>query len=157
MAKTQPVLEAYHETNSILSKLKESQRFNVPGLQFLQDRLGELAKLVPENFVALYEPDQYEHLVRYLKALAIRGRRAFVNLEKDRAKADKVKVYTNPLNELVKELSPSASAEKRKALEEFFWMIEEYKVSLFAQELKTSTPVSPKRLDNKRKEVERMV
>ena len=50
-----------------------------------------------------------------------------------------------------------ATEEKRKAIEEFFWLIEEYKVSLFAQELKTSIPVSPKRLDKKLKEIERMV
>ena len=33
------------------------------------------------------------------------------------------------------------------AREEFRWMLEELRVSLFAQELKTSVPVSPKRLD----------
>jgi ATP-dependent helicase HrpA len=36
-------------------------------------------------------------------------------------------------------------------------MIEEYKVSLFAQELKTPYPVSPKRLGEKVREFERMV
>ena len=35
------------------------------------------------------------------------------------------------------------------ALDEFRWMIEEYRVSLFAQELRTPQPVSPKRLDAK--------
>ena len=33
------------------------------------------------------------------------------------------------------------------ALEQHRWMIEEYRVSLFAQDLGTSVPVSPKRLD----------
>jgi len=32
-------------------------------------------------------------------------------------------------------------------VEEFRWMVEEYKVSLFAQELGTAVPVSPQRLD----------
>jgi ATP-dependent helicase HrpA len=36
-------------------------------------------------------------------------------------------------------------------------MIEEFKVSLFAQELKTAFPVSRKRLEQKEKELERMV
>jgi ATP-dependent helicase HrpA len=35
-------------------------------------------------------------------------------------------------------------------------MIEEYKVSVFAQELKTALPVSPKRLEEKIREIERM-
>lgn len=34
-----------------------------------------------------------------------------------------------------------------KRLEEFRWMVEEYKVSVFAQELGTAFPISPKRLD----------
>ena len=43
------------------------------------------------------------------------------------------------------------------ALEDLFWAIEEYKVSLFAQELKTAIPISRKRLDKKLKEIQRMV
>jgi len=38
---------------------------------------------------------------------------------------------------------------KKKAIEEYFWLIEEYKVSIFAQELKTAFPVSEKKLDKK--------
>jgi ATP-dependent helicase HrpA len=34
----------------------------------------------------------------------------------------------------------------RKSLDEFFWLLEEYQVSLFAPELKTSMPISVKRL-----------
>jgi ATP-dependent helicase HrpA len=41
-------------------------------------------------------------------------------------------------------------------MEELFWLIEEYKVSIFAQELKTALPVSAKRLDEKFREVEGM-
>ena len=52
--------------------------------------------------------------------------------------------------------APSTSAEKRAALEELFWTIEEYKVSVFAQELRTAVPVSPKRLDEKIRAIERM-
>jgi ATP-dependent helicase HrpA len=50
-----------------------------------------------------------------------------------------------------------ASEEKLKLIEEYRWMIEEYKVSLFAQELKTAFPVSRKRLEKKRQEIERIV
>ncbi|MBM4314856.1 MAG: DUF3418 domain-containing protein, partial [Deltaproteobacteria bacterium] len=46
---------------------------------------------------------------------------------------------------------------KRQALEEFGWLIEEYKVSLFAQELKTAVPVSRKRLDALMGEIRRML
>jgi ATP-dependent helicase HrpA len=44
-----------------------------------------------------------------------------------------------------------------RALEEFRWMIEEYKVSVFAQEIKTAFPISRKRLEKKVQEIERIV
>jgi ATP-dependent helicase HrpA len=48
-------------------------------------------------------------------------------------------------------------SEKREALENFFWLLEEFKVSLFAQELKTATRVSEKKLNTAMKEIERMI
>jgi ATP-dependent helicase HrpA len=58
---------------------------------------------------------------------------------------------------MTKDLSVYASQEKRQAVEAYGWMVEEFKVSLFAQELKTPFPVSAKRLEEKRKEIDRMV
>jgi ATP-dependent helicase HrpA len=65
-------------------------------------------------------------------------------------------VFTDRLNRLLKGLSESASEEKKAAVEALYWLIEEYKVSIFAQELKTSVPVSNKRIEDKLKEIERM-
>jgi len=42
-------------------------------------------------------------------------------------------------------------------IDELYWMIEEYKVSLFAQELKTPYPVSPKRLQHLIREIENIL
>jgi len=49
------------------------------------------------------------------------------------------------------------SKEKAEAVETLFWMIEEYKVSLFAQELKTAVKISPRRLDAICEEIRRMI
>jgi ATP-dependent helicase HrpA len=46
--------------------------------------------------------------------------------------------------------------EKKEMIEELFWMIEEYKVSLFAQELKTPYPISPKKLNQLIEEIEKL-
>ena len=58
---------------------------------------------------------------------------------------------------MIEGLSPHSSREKGEAVEAYGWMVEEFKVSLFAQELKTRFPVSRKRLEEKRKEIERML
>jgi ATP-dependent helicase HrpA len=113
-------------------------------------------RLVPENFIELYDLQRLEHLPRYVQAVQIRARRAADNLEKDQVKAADLAPFTAGLDRLIQSLSPTSSSEKRRAIEDFFWLIEEYKVSLFAQELRTAVPVSEKRLRERMMEVERM-
>jgi len=150
-----PVIEVYSKTRSGIYDLEKSSSVNV--LSFLNSLKEELTRLVPENFMDLYDAKRFVHLVRYIKAIEIRAQRALVNFEKDRAKVKEINVFTKSLDKMLKGLSPMVSAEKKEAVEEYFWLIEEYKVSLFAQELKTAIPVSKKRLENKLREIERMV
>jgi len=118
---------------------------------------NDLATLVPETFMALYSDAQLDRMVRYLKAIGIRAQRGILNLEKDQERTSELMIHSERLNDLVKSISPMTTAEKQGAIEDFFWLLEEYKVSIFAQELKTSIPVSRKRLDEKLKEIQRMV
>ena len=113
--------------------------------------------LVPKDFLDRYTPDRIAHLPRYLKALKIRAERGAYDRDKDQEKADRIKPFTEALRRNLADISSHASLEKRKRFEEFFWMVEEFKVSVFAQELKTPFPVSAKRLEKKLREVERMV
>lgn len=105
--------------------------------------LAELNRLVPADFLERYDYERLKDLVRYLKALAIRVERARQNPVKDRERGALIEPYSQAL----------AGLESRKGsraaplIEEFRWMLEEYRVSVFAQELGTPYPVSPKRLD----------
>jgi ATP-dependent helicase HrpA len=157
MNKSMKVLEAYHETRSIFFRLETENKASDVAIEFLKGLREELASLVPETFMDIYDMERFAHLVRYIKALAIRAQRALINLEKDRTKAEEIRFFTDNLNVLLKRLSPDASEEKRAAVEEYFWLIEEYKVSVFAQELKTPVRVSKKRLEGKLKEIERII
>jgi ATP-dependent helicase HrpA len=117
----------------------------------------DLDALLPPDFLELYVSERLVHLPRYLKALRIRAQRGTNNAEKHRLKNAQIEEYAAWLRQCKKNLSPHGSSEKREALEAFRWMIEEFKVSVFAQELKTPFPVSAKRLEEKKKEIERMV
>ena len=150
------VIEAYHETRTTIYSLETTHSTNRAILQFLKGLRTELSKLVPEAFVDLYDAGRMIHLVRYMKALEIRAQRAMVDFEKDRAKSHDIQIFVESLNRLLNELAPTTSKEKRDAIEAYFWLLEEYKVSIFAQELKTSVPVSKKRLKEKLREIERM-
>jgi len=105
----------------------------------------ELAALLPANFLQVIPFEQLAHVPRYLKAVQIRAERAAVNPVKDGERARQVAPYQEALRQT--SARPTASPEHAARLEEFRWMIEEFKVSLFAQELGTAFPVSAKRLD----------
>ncbi len=106
---------------------------------------AELDALLPKNFLETIPFAQLAHVPRYLKALATRMERAKLNPVKDRERAALLAPYLAKLNSLRE--NPPKSGEAQQQLAEFRWMVEEYKVSIFAQELGTAVPVSPKRLD----------
>jgi ATP-dependent helicase HrpA len=82
---------------------------------------------------------------RYARALLVRAERAALNPLKDAERARLVAPYSAALRQVQ---AASAKTPAAQALiEQFRWMIEEYKISVFAQELGTAFPVSPKRLD----------
>ena len=151
------VLKAYQNLRKEFDKLKRANPNNHAVQNFCKALIADLVRLVPESFVNLYDMNRLTHLIRYIKCMEIRARRALVDFEKDQAKAKNVKTFSDRLDKMIKSLSPDASSDKREALEEFFWMIEEYKVSIFAQELKTAFPVSEKRLEKKLAEIRRMI
>ena len=151
------LLDAYHECRTVLYDLENANRNSAGLIQFLAGLRNSLANLVPEHFVILYHEERMVHLERYVKAIAIRAQRAMHSFEKDQAKAAEVKTHTDRLNRLLKELSPHVTEEKRNAVEDFFWLLEEYKVSLFAQELKTPVKISAKKLETLYADIQRMV
>jgi len=119
--------------------------------------LTEMGALVPQDFLERYDMAHLAHVPRYLRALEIRAERGAYNPDKDREKEAHVTPLKAVLVRNLSHITSGASPEKRRAFEEFFWMVEEYKISVFAQELKTAIPVSAKRLDEKMRELERMV
>jgi ATP-dependent helicase HrpA len=151
------VIDAYHATRTTLYDLESVHGANPRLMELLAALRNRLIRLVPQNFVALYSVHRLGHLVRYLKAIGLRAQRGCLDLEKDRSRADEIGLYTAKLDRLLDELTPHSSAEKRRMIEEYFWMIEEYTVSLFAQELKTAFPVSKKRLEKKLAQIKRTV
>jgi len=106
---------------------------------------GELAHLAPPRFLERVTYDRLTHLPRYLKALLIRAERAALNPAKDQERLRQLTPYLDALKTL--QAQPARNPEVQRLREGFRWMLEEFKVSLFAQELGTALPVSPKRLD----------
>jgi ATP-dependent helicase HrpA len=106
------------------------------------DITAQLASLLPRDFLVRTPVDRLAHLPRYLKAVSAR-------LDKLRADAARDARWMTELAPLLQNLQRARAAlrgESDPRLEDFRWMIEELRVSLFAQELRTPMPVSVKRL-----------
>lgn len=107
--------------------------------------ISELDALMPPKFLDFIPYTRLQHLPRYLKALQIRAERAQLQPDKEQNR----KLQLAPYLEAYRRWhgSPAVQPEMQRLVEELRWLMEEYRVSLFAQELGTSVPVSPKRLD----------
>ena len=106
------------------------------------DVADQLAALVPTRFISATDPQRFGHLVRYLKAATAR-------LEKLRTEPARDAQRMAEIAPLLQNFSRARAALKGRSdprLEDFRWMLEELRVSLFAQELRTPMPVSVKRL-----------
>ena len=101
-------------------------------------------RLVYPGFLARTPWERLEHLPRYLKGYALR-------LQKYRAGAERDQKHAATVQALWQQYEARAKADhdagrRDPKLEEFRWLLEELRVSLFAQELRTPLPVSAKRL-----------
>ena len=112
---------------------------------------AELESLVPPRFLEVIPLARLGQIPRYLKGLLLRLERATTNSAKESERARQLAPYLEAWRQMAS--SPPPHAEAQALREEFRWMLEEFKVSLFAQELGTAIPVSPKRLDELRERI----
>lgn len=109
----------------------------------VSDINAQLKALLTPGFIESVQRPYLDYLPRYLKSIARRLERLPANAQRDAELASKVKPFTTALQGLLVQLTrPTVPPE----LSQLRWMIEEYRVSLFAQELKTMMKVSDKRL-----------
>lgn len=127
----------------------------IPKTKLLQDIVEQIRysirTLFPKQFLTSTAAEQLKHYPRYLKALQLRLSRAFLDPLKDQKKWQELVPHMQNLAEAAPVVLRTQYAYK---LMEYRWMIEEYKVSLFAQELKTPYSVSLKKLSEKWSEIE---
>ncbi|MBS1197977.1 MAG: ATP-dependent helicase HrpA [Proteobacteria bacterium] len=110
----------------------------------VQDIEAQLKRLVHKNFVADTPFERLIHLPRYLKALQVRLDKLKADPARDaRLQAEFSPLWTNYERRAI-QLAKSGIDDPQN--EQFRWLLEELRVNLFAQELKTPVPVSVKRL-----------
>ena len=116
----------------------------------LQEVREHAAALVPNGFIADTPPEYLAHLERYLQALAMRVEKASSSpsaASQDAALSFQVSQAQEVMDRArTKAASLPADPQREALLEEARWMVEELRVSLFAQTLGTSRKVSLQRI-----------
>jgi ATP-dependent helicase HrpA len=107
----------------------------------------QMAGLVGRGFVRRLPRDRLRELPRYLRAAAVRLLRLPDAWQQDGERSLQVELLAREWRAALARQGPSPD------LDEFRWLLEELRVSLFAQELKTPFPVSPKRLQKRWEEL----
>ncbi|WP_367103358.1 ATP-dependent RNA helicase HrpA [uncultured Psychrobacter sp.] len=103
----------------------------------IDDIEDQLSDLYLADFIYRMDYSHWQQYPRYLEALEVRIERLEHNLESDIEGVYALDVH---MERLVNRASDAAISEYR-------WMVEEYRIQLFAQPMKTRMAVSPKRLN----------
>lgn len=110
-----------------------------------KDVESQTNKLLYKNCFSQTPWEPLQHLSRYIKALRLRIEKQPSNPDRDGKHAASVGLHWDKWKAEVEKQSKVGDVSTE--LQDFRWLIEELRVSLFAQELKTPFPVSTKRLD----------
>ncbi|MFL6575767.1 MAG: DUF3418 domain-containing protein, partial [Povalibacter sp.] len=135
------VVDVLREVRGVREKLRGLT--NPAFKSVAEDASAQLAELIPEGFPMDVPSLLWPHLARYLKALLRRLDKVPGNFKRDAELVNRVAPFAKAFRELK---ARSHAHTDRIELEKLQWMIEEFRVSLFAQDLRTVTPVSDKRL-----------
>jgi ATP-dependent helicase HrpA len=133
------VAAALQEFAHAQRKLKDAK----PPKDVADDASAQLARLVHKRFVIDTPWAALNHLPRYLRALVMR----LDKLRSDPARDAQRLAELRPLEQRWLRRVAERRGASDARLDEFRWQLEELRVSLFAQELRTPQPVSAKRLE----------
>ncbi|MCK9686531.1 ATP-dependent RNA helicase HrpA [Scleromatobacter humisilvae] len=120
-------------------KLKDAR----PPKEVVDDVQAQLQRLVGKRFVATTPWAQLQHLPRYLKGITLR----LDKLRADPARDAQRLAELRPAEQRWLRTLADRKGAVDARLTEYRWLLEELRVSFFAQELRTPQPVSIKRLD----------
>jgi ATP-dependent helicase HrpA len=107
------------------------------------DCAQQLLRLLPKNFLVATPWPQLQHCARYLKAITLRLDKYRADPARDALRLAELK----PLEQQYWRLVADRKGQTDARMLEFRWLLEELRVSFFAQELRTPQPVSVKRLE----------
>jgi ATP-dependent helicase HrpA len=130
------ILTEYQAVQKNLPQIKTNTPVN-------QDVRMQLEWLLHKRFIAETPYERLQHVPRYLKAINLRIEKLRSNPVRD----VQCMAQMQPLSQAWQKLRQAQQGRPDPRMDEFAWLLQELRVSLFAQELKTPVIVSVKRLE----------
>lgn len=143
--------QAYEALLSSVAPLFQEVRSAVKGnvsptfIYAISDIRAQLDHLFRANFLRSIAFANLRHYPRYLKAIRLRQEKLAGNYQRDRQLMQEIDAHWQRIVAVLAEESKVSPWDER--FQTYRWMVEEWRVSVFAQQLGTAQPVSEKRLD----------
>jgi ATP-dependent helicase HrpA len=134
------VLPRLHEIHKCLRAL------GLSAIYAKQDVINQFNWLFSHATLSTATLEHTRQYPRFVRGVSIRLEKLASQVDKDRRYIAEVEALLKPVIELDRQ---QFSMEIAEAINAFLWLVEEYRISLFAQQLKTRVPVSAKRLDKR--------
>lgn len=138
------LLEVAQGVLDIRKQMKASK--NALALAFAYaDINAQMEALLYKDFMYQTQASQLEHFPRYLRAISLRLEKVAANIQRDRIQIESLQEHISKHQQRLAQHG-QARFWAHPEWQSYRWMLEELRISLFAQQLKTAVPVSDKRL-----------
>lgn len=121
---------------------EELDRWTGPAID---DMEGQLRFLLPKQAVIVHATRHLQHMPRYLQAMLLRLEDMAMDPDRDADRQDEVEAVEKQLSKKLANAGPGAW--KARPVKEVQWMIQEFRVSLFAQRLGTAGSISRRKIE----------
>ncbi|TVP79405.1 MAG: ATP-dependent RNA helicase HrpA [Puniceicoccaceae bacterium] len=135
------LLAARQAVLRLLEEKRTKQAIIYPGMR------AHLEHIAPPDLLTSYEFSDLPHLTRYLKAMLLRAQRARESIQRDIEKSQRIAPHEAKLKELEQLAAKTSPGSRSQSIKPYKMLLEEFKVSIYAQELGTAQKASEKRLD----------
>jgi ATP-dependent helicase HrpA len=123
---------------------KQIRAMNLAAVYAKSDIEAQVSRLFMPTTISRMSCEQIEQYPRYIRAIEVRLEKLPMQVSKDRQWLEEIQSFVERVSDYDTSLFSRALT---MDLESYQWALEEYRVSLFAQQLGTKIPISAKRLD----------
>ncbi len=138
---TKQLISILNTYQTLRKKIKNAPLNQLDAMTDIQNQLN---MLMHKNFILETKMETLNNYDRYLKAIDKRLDKIQAHPERDRKARLEISNLVNDYKKRVAALDKNN--QESQALDNYRWLLEEYRISLFAQEIKTLVPISAKRL-----------